>query len=161
MLLLSCIKTQSTETPPRTANGVLGTSYSSANNLATAALKAIADSSSSELAALLVTKDIYRDVIWKTLPAEEIGNMSVEMAWEWVARDSEKAIRRILLDYGGKKLTLKRVYEQHETKFYPAMRIIRGLRIVAEDPSGELIDLKLLNVVAEVDGLYKAIAFDT
>ncbi len=128
--------------------------------MARAALAALNDSSFSELDVLRVVDIEYREEIWTRIPVQEKANIDVETAWKWVERDSQKAMRRVLDDYGKQDLEFKRVYIRKETRDFPMISIKYGVRIVAEDKAGEEHDIELMNVVGEVDGWYRVIAFD-
>ena len=158
-LLLSC------HTGPRIQTtehaGLSGKSYSSLKKLALATVAALNDSSKAQLSVLQVSFDEYRDAVWSRVPDERHANMPIELAWEWVERDSRVAISRTLSDLGGRKLRFLRVYVLDGVQEFPLIRIHRDVRIVATDKYGETHEFKFLNVVAEIDGRFKVVAFDS
>ncbi len=139
----------------------LSNTYGSAEDLARAAIRAIEDSSEAGLQALQVSEQEYRNVIWLNLDAKEIGGLGVDKAWGWVQRDGVKAVNRALYDWGGRKWELVETRVLHEVRPRNRMNIIRGLAIVVEDKNGERETWDLLNVVVEMNGRYKVVAFDS
>lgn len=158
-LLLSC------HTGPRATTTELprlrGKSYATLEKLAKATIKALNDSSKVKLNELRVSREEYEHVTWVRVPSELHTNVTVDMAWEWVERDSKVAIRRALNDLGGKGLRFDSLYVLDGVMEYPLIRIHRDVRIVATDRAGEVHDFKFLNVVAEVESRFKVLAFDS
>lgn len=158
-LLLSC------HTAPRSTTaefpGLRGKSYTSLEKLAKATVKALNDSSKAKLNELRVSREEYEHVTWVRVPSELHANVTVDMAWEWVERDSKVAARRALNDFGCRGLRFDSVYVLDGVMEFPLIRIHRDVRIVATDRAGEVHDFKLLNVVAEVEGRFKVLAFDS
>ena len=138
-----------------------GAAFRSLDELATAALNALQSGRPEALHALRVDREEYRDVIWSRIPQDELANIDVETAWGWVERDSWKAVGRVITDFGGEKYTLKKTIISKETRVFPQIRVIYGLLVVAVDTQGNEGTIKLMNVVAEIDGYYRVIAFDS
>lgn len=126
-----------------------------------AVLKAVEHNQPEELNMLRVDQNEYRDVIWPRIPQTELVNIDVATAWSWVERDSYKAIGRMLSDLGGSELTLKKTIVSKETRAFPQIRVIYGVLMVVVDADGNEGTLKFMNVVGEVDGYYRVIAYDS
>jgi hypothetical protein len=111
--------------------------------------------------AVRITESEYRDFLWANLPPEEVKGLPVEKAWSWVERDCRKTARRVLYDYGGKELRLVKVYVLREVREYPALKVIRGVRVVVRDENDEDLELDLMNVILETNHTYKVIAYNS
>ncbi len=144
------------------ADTPLSNTYGSPEALARAVLDALADSSRSALEKLQVNEQEYFNSIWLNLDSRELTGFPAEKAWGMVQRDASKSIDRALYDWGGRQLKLKKVYVVHETREFERIRIIRGLGMDVEDESGNVQTIsKFMNVVAEMNGRYKVVAFDS
>ncbi|HVP37210.1 MAG TPA: hypothetical protein VMT04_09470 [Terriglobales bacterium] len=109
---------------------------------------------------LRVTKDEYFNILWP--PYEKIGGGPPNFSWSLNFTDSKKSIGRALADYGGRKLTLVRVYfakGQDQTRVSAPFVIWRDFRIVVKDEQGLEGELNYINTVIEMNGCYKVCVF--
>jgi hypothetical protein len=134
--------------------------YGSLDDLARATIKAVEDSNETALRELLVSENEFRNVIWINMDAGEVNGITVEKAYGWNVRDAQKAVNRLLYDWGGKPYKLVKAEVLKETRRFERLSVLRGVVITVRDSKGELQQWNLLNVVVEMNGRYKAIAFD-
>lgn len=136
--------------------------YSTLDALAAAVVGAIQDSSFEKLQALCLTEQEYRNVVWANLDSSETSQpaMTVERAWSWVVRDTEKAGKRYVSEYGNRELQLTNVGPVKNVKTYPAMAVHRGLRIAVSVDGTEPEEWRLLNVILEYKGWFKVITLN-
>jgi hypothetical protein len=109
---------------------------------------------------LRITEAEYNNTLWP--PYEKIGGGPPDFSWSLNYTDSRKSINRALIDYGGRKLQLVKVYfnKGQDKNNVPAPFVVwRDFRIVVKNEQGEEEELKYINTVVEMNGCYKVCVF--
>lgn len=132
--------------------------YASLDDLGRSTVRALNDGDTLSLWKLAVTEAEFRDVIWPRTPNH--NGLNWEYAWSMNFYDARKAINRVLDELGGQKLSYVGVELGDTTVVvYPEKRTYHNVLTVADRPDGERIKFRFLNVVQEVNGWYKVVAF--
>ncbi len=136
--------------------------FPSLESLAAAVVEAVADSNEAKLKSFCVTEQEYRDYVWAKLDPSETNQpgMPVEKAWSWVVRDTDKAARRYVLEYGNLELQMTKITPPKSAKEYPEIKVHRGMRVSVTDSGGSEEEWRLLNVILEYKGWFKVIAYN-
>ncbi|MCB9357839.1 MAG: hypothetical protein H6508_08390 [Calditrichaeota bacterium] len=129
--------------------------------LAATVVQAVADSNVDLLYDLVVTKDEYRDVVWVNLDSVEIRGLLLEEVWGWNARDSDKAIARMVGDFAHKEFQMMRLDPPRDTRVRNEIKVHRGNWIhIQERDAPEEDTWRMINVVLEYQGWFKVITYD-
>ena len=140
----------------------LSASYSSLDDLGRATVKALNDNNANELEALMVTEQEYRDVIWPRNwyagHQPDPKGFTWQDAWQSNAASVDGAIQRVLSEFGGERLVFQKTIVADTTIVLPQKTIYRDVRISVTAPDREQ-QFRFLNVVQEVEGRFKVVAF--
>lgn len=140
------------------AGSPLAEARRSPDALARAALDAISADDGDRLAALLVSRDEYRQLLWPVLPDSQ--HTSFEFVWGMTAPRSRRARRSILAEYGGVPLHLVRVELGDDVEAYDELVIYRDCRmVVRREDTGDEGVLPLMDTLVEMEGGWKFLNF--
>jgi hypothetical protein len=133
-------------------------SYASLDDLGRTAVKALNEGDTLGLWNLSVTEAEFRDVIWPRTP----DHMGMEWTWAWRQNlmDAYTAIDRATDRYGKRNLSYVGVQlADTVVVVYPEKKTYHSVLTIAQMPDGDVIKFRFMNVVQEVDGWYKVVAF--
>ncbi|MCB1060223.1 MAG: hypothetical protein KDB65_08325 [Calditrichaeota bacterium] len=130
-------------------------------DLAAAVVEAVADSNVDLLYNMMVTKDEYRDYVWANLDTVEVRGLTVDEVWGWNARDSDKAIGRMVGDYAHKEIQFTRLDPPRDIRTRGNIKVYRGnwIHVQPRDEQEEAT-WRMINVVMEYQGWFKVITYD-
>ena len=94
------------------------------------------------LESLALNGQEFRDVVWPELPSSrpERG-LPVSYAWDDLHQKSTNGLRRLLDQWGGRRLTLVDVTYEGETTEYETFRVHRETRLTLRDEAGEELNV--------------------
>jgi hypothetical protein len=109
---------------------------------------------------LELTKEEFKRFIWPHVPwSNPETNMPFEYYWRDIHQKSTWALRRVLVQNGGKKYDLIRVYFAKGVRDYNHARLYRDTRLVVKDEAGEEKELNIFGSVLELNGAYKILSY--
>jgi len=126
-------------------------------------LRALANKDAEALRRLRVSKKEYLDVILRGHvepgePPRELSAVWRQYAWDYLNDRSTLHEQRLLADYGGRKLTVRKMEFERGQKSYAGYRAYRQLRLTVADPDGAERELRT-GSIAQIGQTYKFISF--
>jgi hypothetical protein len=103
----------------------------------------------------------FHNSVYAQLPEAKDGSISETDYWGWTLLDRQKAVRKLLMNYGGQKLLSVTVGEPTKVLRLDGLKIHRDIRLTAEwldEKTGKkniLSTRELLKAVVEIQGKYK------
>jgi hypothetical protein len=109
----------------------------------------------------LLSYSEFHNSVYASLPEAKDGTVSENDYWGWTLPDRQKAVRKLLMDFGGKKLVKVTVGEPSKILRLSGLKILRDIPVTAEwldEKTGKknvLVTRELLKAVVELNGQYK------
>ncbi len=139
----------------------LQNTYTSADALADALLRAVAARDSGRLQGMALSEQEFRDHVWPELPAARPErNMPFSYVWGDLRQKSELALSATLREFGGRTFVLRGVTFDEVTN-YQTYRVHRQAVIEVADADGGARTLRLCGSMIEKDGAWKVFSFVT
>jgi hypothetical protein len=133
--------------------------HASANDVAVAALDALARRDRAALESLALSETEFRDHVWPELPAARPErNLPFSFVWGDLHQKSLLALGGTLAAHGGRRYTLVGVTSSGRTS-YNSYTVHRETTLRVKDPSGELTDLRICGSMLEKGGAWKIFSF--
>jgi hypothetical protein len=107
---------------------------------------------------LRVTRQEHTDLLWPEFDAKN-HNVDPDFAWDMLNRRSHVGAGRAIGDYGGQELALLGVEFTRDLERYPSFVLHRGTILHARTQTGEMLDLRFLGSVVELDGQFKLLSY--
>jgi hypothetical protein len=109
----------------------------------------------------LLSYSEFHNSVYASLPEAKDGTVSENDYWGWTLADRQKAVRKLLMNYGGQKLVKVTVGEPSKILRLSGLKILRDIPVTAEwldEKTGKknvLVTRELLKAVVELNGQYK------
>lgn len=137
--------------------------FSSLPELAEYHLRCIETNDGACLNARLLTFTEFHRSVYSELPEakDKIGNISEDVYWGWTLPDRKKAVKKLLENFGGKKLIGFTLGQPKKIMKLEGLRIHRDIPVTAEwfdSKENQRIFMTtpdFLKAVVEIDGGYK------
>jgi hypothetical protein len=103
----------------------------------------------------------FHNSVYASLPEAKDGTVSENDYWGWTLADRQKAVRKLLMDFGGKKLLSFVTGEPTKVLRLEGVKILRDIPLTAEwldEKTGKKSTLstrEILKAVVELNGQYK------
>jgi hypothetical protein len=107
---------------------------------------------------LRVTRQEHTDLLWPEFDAKN-HNVDPDFAWDMLNRRSHVGAGRAIGDYGGQELTVIGVEFTRDLERYASFVLHRGTILHARTQTGEMLDLRFLGSVVELDGQFKLLSY--
>lgn len=134
--------------------------YGSIEVLAGAFLDAIARADAQALRDLLVTEEEFHAWLWPEFPMSDPAmNVPEGFAWRNLAVKSDKGLRKILREHGGRRYEVRWVRFVEDAEDYPSFRVLGGTRIDVRDGQGAPVTITAAGSVVQLNGHYKFMSF--
>jgi hypothetical protein len=130
----------------------------SPEELASRILAAVTASDHFALAELRVDEREHNELLWPEFSAKD-RNVPVDFAWQMLNSRSHTNAGRAIAAWGGKTLDLVAVNFERGVERYPTFALHRGTVLTASTPAGELVELRFVGSLLELDGQWKALSF--
>jgi hypothetical protein len=137
----------------------LAHSHRNLERLCIEVLDALRQQDGDALRALMVTREEHRDLLWQQLPSSQ--HFEFDYVRSLNERNSSKAIRNALNDYGGADFEFVSIEFTEPSEQYDGFTLHFGAQLMVRRASdGEEGILPILDVVLEYDGRWKLMNYD-
>ncbi len=117
-------------------------------------------SDSAKLRSLAITKDEFENHLWPEFPMSDPAmNVPEGFAWGNLSRISEKGLRRLIRECGGRYLRLKQLLFTEPEERYKTFVVHQSSEIHVMNDEGKEFILPLRASVVEMNGTYKFMSF--
>ena len=138
----------------------LRNTFDSPESLTRAVVDALAKQDLARLAALAITEDEFRQLVWPKLPAARAGrNLPWSYVWEDLRSKSGHHLRGLVHAWNNRGFQVARVSFAGETTDYQTHRIHRKTVVTLRDRSGQETTGRLFGSTIEQNGRYKVFSY--
>ena len=130
----------------------------SPEELAAHILAAVTASDLFALGELRVDEREHNELLWPEFSARD-RNVPLDFAWQMLDSRSHTNAGRAISVWGGKTLALVEVRFERGLERYPTFALHRGTVLTARTEAGELIQLRFVGSLLELDGQWKALSY--
>lgn len=135
--------------------------FATVEELATHHLRCIEANDAKCINSRLLSYSEFHESVYQQLPEAKDGTISEQDYWGWTLPDRQKAVRKLLMNYGGQKLAKVAVGEPVKILRLSGLKILRDIPVTAEwldEKTGKknvLVTREFLKAVIEINGQYK------
>ncbi len=134
--------------------------FASVDALADAFLLAVRKRDREALAAMLINEREFNDWLWPEFPASDPAmNVPEDFAWQNLAIKSDKGLKRILREIGGRSYLLVSVLFTDADEHFKYFTVRGGSRIEALDEQAKNASIRYVGSVVEMNGTFKFMSY--
>ena len=138
----------------------LRNTFDSPESLTRAVVDALAKQDLARLAALAITEDEFRQLVWPKVPAARAGrNLPWSYVWEDLRSKSGHHLRGLVHAWNNRDFQVARVSFAGETTDYQTHRIHRETVVTLRDRNGRETTGRLFGSTIEQNGRYKVFSY--
>jgi hypothetical protein len=148
------------ELPDSIRARVFTPTFRSEDSLVATFLHAVAARDAGTLRSLLVNEHEFQHWLWPEFPMSDPAmNVPEGFAWHNLAVKSDKGLRRILREIGGRRWKMTGVRFIEEEEAYTSFTVFGGTRIDVLDEQGKTVELAHAGSVVRLNGTYKFMSY--
>ncbi|MCZ7556128.1 MAG: hypothetical protein M5R41_06985 [Bacteroidia bacterium] len=123
-------------------------------------ISAIAERDTATLASLLVTEEEFQHWLWPEFPMSDPAmNVPEGFAWRNLAIKSDKGLRRMLRDLGGRRYSITRLRFVEGVEKYASFEVWSGTRVDVLDERGKSVELAYAGSIVQLNGTHKLMSY--
>lgn len=145
------------ETPPDPR--YLANASPSPEQLSRRFLAALADSDTTALKPLRITKKEFCWYVWPELPASQLPNVSCDFAWSQATLNSLAGLSEVLSTYAGRRFEFVSLRFAGGSEVHQTYTVHYDTRLTVRDEQGTERELKLFGSMLEQNGQFKLFSF--
>lgn len=134
--------------------------FTSVDSLFTIYIRAVAVRDTATLRSLLVTEREFQHWLWPEFPMSDPAmNVPEGFAWTNLAIKSDKGLRRMLRDIGGRRYSITRLRFVEGVEKYASFEVWSGTRMDVLDEQGKARELAYAGSIVALNGTYKFMSY--